>query len=84
VTAEKLPAAKQSEIVVAAKHLLSLARAGRLMAIGYAVIVLDDDGDVSSGSNAVWTDNVQIREALKTTLGTLEGRIASTSGIIIQ
>ena len=80
----KLPPAKQSELVVAAKHLLSLARSGRLMAIGYAVILLDDDGDVSSGSNAVWTDDVQIREALKTTMKTLEGRIASTSGIIMQ
>ena len=80
----KLPAIKQSELVNAAKHLLSLARAGRLTAIGYAVLFLDDDGDISSGSNAVWTDDVKIREELKKTLKTLDGRIAETSRIILQ
>ena len=80
----KLPAEKHAELVKAAKHLLSLARAGRLVAIGYAVLNVDDDGDVSAGTNAVWSDSVQIREALKKTVGALRDRIAATSGIILQ
>lgn len=80
----KLPAAKQSEIVKACKHLLSLAHAGRIVALGYAVLNLDDDGDVSSGTNAVWADNVQVREGLKTSITTLGKRIGAKSSIILQ
>lgn len=80
----KLPAEKQGELVKAAKHLLALARAGRIVALGYAVLNLDDDGDVSGGTNAVWTDNVQIREALKTQLSTLNKRIGAKSVLILQ
>ena len=80
----KLPAAKHSQLVEAAKHILAMARAGRVVAIGYAVLLLDDDGDVSAGSNAVWDDNTQIREALKDTINTLEKRIGATSGLILQ
>ena len=80
----KLPAAKQSEIVKTCKHLLSLAHAGRIVALGYAVLNLDDDGDVSGGTNAVWTDNTQIREGLKTQLAALNKRIGAKSSIILQ
>ena len=80
----KLPAAKHSQLVDACKHMLAMARAGRVVAIGYAVLLLDDDGDVSAGSNAVWDDNTQIREALKDTIKTLEKRIGATSGLILQ
>lgn len=58
----KLPSKKQSEIVKVMKHLLALAHAGRIVALGYAVLNLDDDGDVSAGTNAVWADNTQVRE----------------------
>jgi hypothetical protein len=80
----KLPSAKQSEIVKAAKHLLALAHAGRLVAIGYAVLNVDDDGDISGGTNAVWADDMQIREALKTQMTMLNRRIGAKSSIILQ
>lgn len=80
----KLPAKKQSEIVKAAKHLLSLAHAGRLVAIGYAVLNVDDDGDISGGTNAVWADSTQVREALKTQMATLNKRVGAKSSIILQ
>jgi flagellar biosynthesis/type III secretory pathway protein FliH len=80
----KLPSKKQAEIVKAAKHILALAHAGRLIAIGYAVLNLDDDGDISGGTNAVWTDNTQVREGLKTQLATLNKRIGAKSSIILQ
>jgi predicted NBD/HSP70 family sugar kinase len=80
----KLPAQKQSEIVKAVKHVLDLARSGRVLAIGYAVMILDDDGDVAAGTNAVWTDNVQVREALKTAMTTLNKRVGAKSAIILQ
>jgi hypothetical protein len=80
----KLPAQKQSEIVRACKHLLSLAHAGRIVAIGYAVLNVDDDGDVSAGTNAVWADSVQVREGLKTAVTTLNKRIGAKSPIILQ
>lgn len=80
----KLPAEKQTEIVKAAKHLLALARAGRIVALGYAVLEVDDDGDIAAGTNAVWSDNTQIREGLKTAIGTLNTRIGGKSSIIIQ
>ena len=71
----KIPVAKQTEIVAAVKHMLSLARSGKVLAIGYAALVLDDDGDVSSGTNAVWADNTQLRDGLTQALTTLNGRI---------
>lgn len=80
----KLPVEKHSELVAAAKHMLALARSGRILAIGYAVLTLDDDGDVSAGTNAVWADNTQLREGLKTALGTLETRIGGKRPLIIQ
>ena len=33
--------------------------AGRIVAIGYAVLNVDDDGDVSAGTNAVWADRAE-------------------------
>jgi len=82
----KIPAAKQSEIVAAAKHVLSLARSGRILAIGYAVLAVDDDGDVASGTNAVWADNKQLRDGLVKALETLNGRIneKAPTKLIIQ
>jgi hypothetical protein len=80
----KLPVAKQTEIVKACKHVLDLARSGRVVGISYAVLMLDDDGDVAAGTNAVWTDNVQVREALKTAMAALNKRVGAKSAIILQ
>jgi len=80
----KLPAQKQAEIVKAVKHLLSLAHAGRIVAIGYAVLNFDEDGDISAGTNAAWAGNTQIREGLKTAIATLSKRIGAKSAIIMQ
>lgn len=77
-------AKQQSEVVRACKHLLDKARAGRLIAIGYALVEFDDQGDVNAGNNAVWTDDIRVRDALKTALGTLEARIGAKGGIILQ
>jgi hypothetical protein len=81
---EILPAEKQSEIVKAVKHLLALARSGRIMALGYAALHVGDDGDIYAGNNAVWSDNPQIREGLKDTISRLHQRVADTSPLIIQ
>jgi len=92
VITPKLPADRQTELVKAAKHLLSMARAGRICALGFAVLEFDDIGDVVAGTNAVWHDDIQIREGLKDTVSLLYHRVAGTSaiksmangGIIIQ
>jgi hypothetical protein len=80
----KITGVKQSDTIKACKHLLEMARTGRLAAIGYAVIQIDDDGDLVSGSNACWTDDRVISDALKAVLSTLNERVAeaSKSGII--
>lgn len=80
----KLPAAKQAEVVKAVKHLLQLAHAGRIVAIGYAVLNFDEDGDISAGTNAAWAGNTQIREGLKAAVTTLNKRIGAKSAIILQ
>jgi hypothetical protein len=84
----KIPVEKHTEIVAAAKHILSLARSGKILAVGYAVLLLDDDGDVSSGTNAVWADQSQLRDGLSKSLETLKVRIDSSapkkSKLIIQ
>lgn len=88
----KLPADRHGELVKACKHMLQMARAGRICAIGFAVLEFDDEGDVVAGTNAVWHDDVQIREGLKDTVSLLYHRVAGTSaikaarngGIIIQ
>jgi len=71
-----LPMQKQSDMVAATKHLLSLARAGKIAAIGYAVITVDDDSGMSAGTNAAWTDETTIRESLEETIQTLYGRVS--------
>jgi hypothetical protein len=75
--------AKQSDIIRALKHLLDLARSGRVAAIGFAVIQIDDDG-LSSGTNAVWTDDTGIRDELKNAIATLKDRVAVKTGQILQ
>lgn len=80
----KLPAAKQAEIVKACKHLLAMAHAGRLVAIGYAVLNFDEDGDISAGTNAAWAGSTQIREGLKAAVVTLNKRIGAKSAIIMN
>jgi len=80
----RIPAAKQSEIVAAVKHLLALARSGKVLAFGYAAVHLDEDGDVSAGNNAVWVDNPQIRDALGQTVKRLKQRMDAKTPLIIQ
>jgi hypothetical protein len=80
----KLPVAKQAEIVRACKHLLQLAHAGRIVAIGYAVLNFDEDGDISAGTNAAWAGNTQIRDGLKAAIRTLNRRIDAKSPIILN
>lgn len=75
----KIPVQKQSEVVAAAKNLLSLARSGKITAIGYAIVTLDDDGGMSAGTDAVWTDETNVRDALEETIQTLYGRVAQKS-----
>lgn len=79
----KIAAQKQSDIVTAAKHLLSMARAGRIAALGYAVVNVDDDGDLAVGTNAVWTDEKIVQDALRETIGTLSDRISQKTRSII-
>lgn len=45
-------------------ELLSLARAGKLHGLAYASVIEDKDGDLSSGSNAVWNGDPAIHKAL--------------------
>jgi hypothetical protein len=81
----KLPAERQSEVVATAKHILSLARAGRIVAIGYAVLALDESGDfVEAGTNAVWSDHHDIKQGLVEAISTLRQRIDAKGSIIIQ
>lgn len=80
----KLPSKKQAEVVKSVKRLLALAHAGRIIAVGYAVLNFDEDGDVSAGTDAVWADSVQVREGLRTSVRTLEARIAAKSAIILN
>lgn len=67
---------KQSDVVRACKHLLDMARSGRVAAIGFAVLQFDEDGSLSGGTNAVWVDDVGIRKALDETVNTLKERVS--------
>lgn len=75
---------KQSDVIRGLKHLLDMARSGRIVAIGYAVIQIDEDGSFVSGTNAVWTDDPSIKDAMKTAVTTLQERIDATTGLILQ
>ena len=70
----KIPAEKQSDIVAGVKHLLAMARAGKIAAIGYAAVSVDD-GDLVSGTNAVFTDERVVKDALKESIQILYGRV---------
>lgn len=75
--------AKQSEIVRSLKHLLDLARTGRVSAIGFAVIQVEDD-EVVSGTNAVWCDDHEIKTALGGAIDALRKRVAAQGGILLS
>lgn len=73
-----------SALTRALGELLSLARSGRLHGLAYASVIEDKDGDLSSGSNAVWDDNPAIHRALHDAAKVLVVRIepAKTSALI--
>jgi hypothetical protein len=75
---------KQTEVIRAVKHLLEMARSGRVVAIGFAVVQLDEDGDLAAGTNAVWTDERLVRDALKSTIATLSDRVEDKTRPIIM
>ena len=75
---------KQSETIRAIKHLLDAARSGKVAAIGYALVLIDDGGDVVGGTNAIWVDDPQIRDALKNTINNLQARVAVKTGSLIM
>lgn len=75
---------RQTEVVKACKHLLAMARSGKLAAIGYVVVEIEDDLSIQAGTNAVWNDQWEVREALRAGMDNLKDRASAQLGAIIH
>jgi hypothetical protein len=64
-----------SALTRALGELLSLARAGKLHGLAYSSVIEDKDGDLASGSNAVWNGDPAIQRALHEAAKALVARI---------
>lgn len=75
---------KQSDLIRGLKHLLDLARSGKVVGLGYAVVQMEEDGSFVSGTNAIWTDDVTIRDAVSESIAMLKDRVDAQSKLILQ
>lgn len=75
---------KQSDLIRGLKHLLDMARSGRIVGVGYAVVQIEEDGSFVSGTNAIWTDDPGIKDAITESISMLKERIDAKRGLILQ
>jgi len=75
---------KQSDLIRGLKHLLDMARSGRVVGLGYAAVQLEDDGSFTSGTNAIWTDDPNIQAAVSESIGMLKERVDAQTRVILQ
>lgn len=84
MTNPAITGSKQSDLIRGLKHLLDMARSGRVVGVGYAVVQLEEDGSFVSGTNAIWTDDPDIRNAVSESIGMLKDRVDAQTRLILQ